>query len=247
MPSSFHHLLVREAEIWDGRDMGEPKGSRCWLVKSEPESRLVDGKDVKFSISDLTAVSVQSWDGVRNAEASKIMREKMSLGDRLLFYHSSCKVPGVVGLATVCREGYPDHTAWDKNHPYFDAKTNKDKPRWYMVDVRYERAFEHIVPLSVIQRIARDPAHKLHDRLKDMTLVRRGRLSVQPVSTDEFETITQLGDGTQWSDLVPLPTASGTKKDDKVREPTAPSPSPDRKRPRRASPEPHRRSTRSRK
>ncbi|KAJ2458319.1 hypothetical protein GGF42_002142 [Coemansia sp. RSA 2424] len=105
-------------------------------MKAEPESHIVKGKDVKFSIDDLRSMkeSTSPWDGVRNFEARNIMRDQMKVGDKVLFYHSNCKTPGVAGTATIVREGYPDDTAFDVEHPYYDAKsTDPSSPKWYMV------------------------------------------------------------------------------------------------------------------
>ncbi|KAJ1944080.1 hypothetical protein GGF37_002357, partial [Kickxella alabastrina] len=103
-------------------------------MKAEPETRIVKGVDVKFSIDNLRQMpnSISEWDGVRNFEARNIMRDQMKIGDKILFYHSNCKAPGVAGVATIVREGYPDYTAFDPDHPYFDTKSNKEEPKWYM-------------------------------------------------------------------------------------------------------------------
>lgn len=90
--------------------------ARYFLLKAEPESRIQAGVDVKFSIDDLKAITTDSWEGVRNMEASKTMRERMKLGDQAFFYHSNTKNPGIAGIVTICKEGYPDDSAWDKNH-----------------------------------------------------------------------------------------------------------------------------------
>ncbi|KAJ1912195.1 hypothetical protein LPJ71_002767, partial [Coemansia sp. S17] len=143
-------------------------------MKAEPESRVVKGKDVKFSIDDLYAMkdSTSPWDGVRNFEARNIMRDQMKVGDKVLFYHSNCKVPGIAGTATIVREGYPDYTAFDAEHPYYDAKsTDPNSPKWYMVDVKFESKFDHVISLTCMKDM---------EQLKEMTLIKRGRLSVQP-------------------------------------------------------------------
>ncbi|KAJ2740373.1 hypothetical protein H4S06_006127 [Coemansia sp. BCRC 34490] len=154
-------------------------------MKAEPESRIVKGKDVKFSIDDLCRMedSTSPWDGVRNYEARNILRDQMKTGDKVLFYHSNCKVPGVSGVASIVREGYPDHTAFDPDHPYYDPKSNKESPKWFMVDVKFVRKFDSIVSLTEL---------KSHGELKDMALIKRGRLSVQPVREDEFNFILGL-------------------------------------------------------
>ncbi|OZJ03055.1 hypothetical protein BZG36_03773 [Bifiguratus adelaidae] len=161
--------------------------TQYWLMKAEPNSRIVKGKDVKFSIDDLAAMPNQTsqWDGVRSFEARNIMRDRMKLGDLVLFYHSNCKEPGIAGLAKVVRTGYPDYTATDPDHPYYDEKSNPDDPKWFMVDVQCVKKYPRFISLKEIQQYKDGP-------LKDMVLIRRGRLSVQPVSKDEFAFIENL-------------------------------------------------------
>ncbi|KAJ2496064.1 hypothetical protein GGH96_006080, partial [Coemansia sp. RSA 1972] len=147
--------------------------TQYWLMKSEPESRIVKGRDVKFSIDDLQAMpdATSQWDGVRNYKARNYLRDDIKRGDKVLFYHSNCKVPGIAGLATVTKEGYPDYTAFDAEHPYYDPKSSTDAPKWFMIDVKFERKFDRILPLAEI---------KQHSLLKEMALVKQGRLSIQP-------------------------------------------------------------------
>jgi predicted RNA-binding protein with PUA-like domain len=150
---------------------------KYWLVKSEPYD---------FSIDDLMNCPSQTehWDGVRNYQARNFMRDQMKKGDPVLFYHSSCKVPSIVGVAKVVRESYPDHTSWDKKSNYFDPKSSEENPRWFMVDIKFVKKFKG--PLS------REKL-KEYDELKDMTLLTKGsRLSVQPVSKQEFEFINKF-------------------------------------------------------
>lgn len=149
-----------------------------WLIKSEPDA---------FSIDDLGACpnGTEHWDGIRNYQARNFMRDDMHIGDQVLFYHSNCKPPGVVGLCEVVSEAYPDHTAFDPNEKYFDAKSDPDNPRWLMVDMRFVRKLKRMITLEEIKQHA--------DRLEDFALVRRGnRLSVMPVSRDHFEFILSL-------------------------------------------------------
>ena len=145
-----------------------------WLMKSEPSV---------YSIDDLKRDGATHWDGVRNYQARNIMRDKMKKGDRVLFYHSNANPPGVAGTARVVRTGYPDHTARDAQSNYYDPKATDEDPRWYMVDIEFEEKFPRLVPLAEI---------KDHPDLQEMVLVRRSRLSVQPVKPDEFETILSL-------------------------------------------------------
>lgn len=148
-----------------------------WLMKSEPSA---------FSVDDLKTMPdhTEHWDGVRNYQARNMMRDQMTVGDRAFFYHSNCKVPGIVGLMEVVREGYPDHTAFDPNSKYFDEKSNPDKPRWYMVDVTYMRHTKRVIPLAEL---------KVHSALENMPLVRKGnRLSIMPVSENEWHYILSI-------------------------------------------------------
>ncbi len=148
-----------------------------WLMKSEPSS---------FSLDDLKQMpkSTDHWDGVRNYQARNFMRDTMKIGDGVLFYHSNCPVPSIVGLATVVREGYPDHTALDPREKHFDTKSSDDKPIWYMVDVQYLCHLPH--PLS-------REALRQHPLLSSMNVLRKGnRLSVQPVTIDEWKMVLEL-------------------------------------------------------
>jgi len=149
---------------------------RYWLMKSEPNA---------FSIDDLEKVGTEPWDGVRNYQARNTMRDDMKKGDGVLFYHSNAKPPGVVGLAKVARRAYPDHTAFDPKAKYYDPKSDPDNPRWVMVDVEFVEKFDDVVPLDVL---------KSTDGLEDMVCTQKGsRLSVQPVTGDEWKIVRRLG------------------------------------------------------
>jgi predicted RNA-binding protein with PUA-like domain len=148
-----------------------------WLMKSEPNT---------FSIDDLHAMpgKTEHWDGVRNYQARNMIRDEMKKSDHAFFYHSNCKVPGIVGIMEVVREGYPDHTAFDPESPYYDPKSDPDQPRWYMVDIKFKRKFKHVIPLSELKALP---------ELVSMPLVRKGnRLSVMPVSATHWEAILEL-------------------------------------------------------
>jgi len=144
-----------------------------WLMKSEPDV---------YSIEDLERDGSTCWEGVRNYKARNNMRA-MTVGDEVLYYHSNAKPPGVVGLARVCKEAYPDHYAFDEKSKYFDAKSDSDNPRWSMVDVEFVSRAEE--PLG-LPEIKNDPA------LADMELVRYGRLSVQSVKKTEFDHVKKM-------------------------------------------------------
>jgi predicted RNA-binding protein with PUA-like domain len=147
-------------------------------MKSEPGD---------YSIDDLAKDGRTHWDGVRNYQARNFMRDEMQVGDPVLFYHSAVKPPGVVGLAEVVSEPYPDHTAWDPDSKYYDPESTPDDPRWFMVDIGFVKKFPRMVSLDEI---------KSHPELSEMVLVRRSRLSVQPVTEREFEIIVSLAEGT---------------------------------------------------
>ena len=151
-----------------------------WLMKSEPTA---------FSIDDLKNMPEQTehWDGVRNYQARNMMRDQMKVGDQVFFYHSNCKVPGIVGIMEVVRESYPDHTAFDPQSKYFDPKSSPEKPRWFMVDIKYIRHTRRVIPLTELKDC---------EPLENMQLVRRGnRLSINPVSVDEWNIILRLEEG----------------------------------------------------
>lgn len=144
---------------------------RYWLMKSEPEA---------FSIDDLRDRPLQTehWDGVRNYQARNMMRDEMKIGDRVFFYHSNCDEPGIVGIAEVVREGYPDFTAFDPDDKHFDPKSDPDKPTWIMVDVKFVRKLSRTISLKEL---------KLKDELAELALLRRGnRLSIMPVTAAQW-------------------------------------------------------------
>ncbi|MGF1643068.1 MAG: EVE domain-containing protein [Thiotrichales bacterium] len=143
-----------------------------WLMKSEPDA---------FGIDDLERVGVEPWNGVRNYQARNMMRDQMKVGDLIFFYHSNCDIPGIVGIAKVVREAYPDHTAWDMNDKYYDPKSAPGNPRWVMVDVGFVRKLERTISLQAL---------KTNPELDGMPLVRAGnRLSVMPVTADQWATV----------------------------------------------------------
>ncbi|MEO5573492.1 MAG: EVE domain-containing protein [Gammaproteobacteria bacterium] len=148
-----------------------------WVMKSEPEV---------FGIAHLKArpKRTEPWDGVRNYQARNMMRDQMRLGDQAFFYHSSCAIPGIVGIMEIVREGYPDDTALDSSDEHFDPKSNPQKPLWYRVDVRYVRSLKRIISLTEL---------KQYKELQDMPLVQRGtRLSIMPVSAAQWRFILAL-------------------------------------------------------
>ncbi len=150
---------------------------RYWLMKTEPSV---------YGIDDLAAEPQQTdhWDGIRNYQARNMMRDDMKSGDRIFLYHSNCKEPGIVGIAEVVREAYPDHTAFDPDSTYYDPKSDPDNPRWMMVDVHLVRRLKRNITLHEL---------KARPELDGLALVRRGnRLSIMPVSSEHWAFILSL-------------------------------------------------------
>lgn len=149
--------------------------TRCWLMKSEPDT---------FSIDHLAKRKVAGWDGVRNYQARNFMKD-MAVGDEVLFYHSSVVPPGVAGLAEVARTAYPDPTQFDPKSDHHEPKSSPEKPLWFQVDVRFVRKFPRLLTLDELRGV---PA------LSAMPLFQRSRLSVQPVTAAQYETIVELAE-----------------------------------------------------
>jgi len=145
---------------------------RYWLMKSEPDT---------FSIDDLQRVGVEPWNGVRNYQARNYMRDGMKTGDGVLFYHSNTAVPGIVGIAKISSEAYPDPTQFDPKSDYHDPKSSREEPRWLLVDVAFERKLKRTISLDEIKARAEQLG-------EDFALTRRGnRLSVLPVSAAQWK------------------------------------------------------------
>ena len=150
---------------------------RFWLMKSEPDC---------FSIDDLARVGTEPWTGVRNYQARNFMRNGMRPGDGVLFYHSNCSPPGIAGVASVASDAYPDPTQFDRTSHYFDPKATQEEPRWFNVDVRFERKLARTISLEEIRGHADD----LGD---EFALIKRGsRLSVMPVSSAQWSLLLSL-------------------------------------------------------
>ena len=148
-----------------------------WLFKTEPSAYSIDdlresrqGKDV--------------WDGVRNFQARNFLRDDVKKGDFVFIYHSSCKVPGIAGLAKVTRAKCPDPTSWDKKSPYYDPKSTKENPRWFMVEIVFVRKFKKLISLDLLKSVK---------ELHDFQLLKKGnRLSIIPVSKEYSDVINGL-------------------------------------------------------
>jgi predicted RNA-binding protein with PUA-like domain len=150
---------------------------RYWLFKSEPET---------FSIDDLAAArgGRTTWEGVRNYQARNTLRDDVSVGDGVLFYHSSCDPMVIAGTAEVVKAGYPDHFAWEPGHPYFDEASTAAKPVWFMVDIKLVQVFRKPVTRSALAADAVCQAM--------MVLQRGSRLSIQPVTESEWKAVHRL-------------------------------------------------------
>ena len=150
-----------------------------WLFKSEPDT---------FGIDHLAKAPkrTSAWDGVRNYQARNMLRDSIQKGDEAFFYHSSCAVPGIVGIVEIVKAGYPDATAFDPKHHHYDADSKRDAPRWYVVDVKLKVKFSRVISLEELKQHAAK-------KLKDFVLLRRGnRLSVMPVAKKDWDFILAL-------------------------------------------------------
>ncbi len=151
--------------------------TQYWLIKSEPSC---------FSIDDLQKAPHQTspWDGVRNYQARNFMRNTMRVGDLIFFYHSNCTPPGIVGIAEVASQAYPDYTAFDPNSDHPDPTSTPENPRWFMVDVRFVKKWPKIISLDALRQ---------HPELSEMQLLRKGnRLSVLPIQKGDWDYITTM-------------------------------------------------------
>jgi len=144
-------------------------------MKSEPDA---------YSIDDLERDGSEPWDGIRNYQARNMMRDEMKIGDEILFYHSSCKVPAVVGVARVASAAYPDPTQFDPRAKYYDEKSSENHPRWFLVDIAFVRKLERPITLKEL---------KAHPALADFRLNQRGnRLSIFPVGKAHRDIVLSL-------------------------------------------------------
>ena len=144
-------------------------------MKSEPDT---------YGIDDLKKARTDTWDGVRNYQVRNMMRDDMKKGDLAFFYHSNCADPGVVGIMTISKEAYPDHTAFDPEEKYYDPKSDPENPRWLMVNVRYKRKLKRNITLRELRE---------YPELEELALLRRGnRLSVMPVTGKQWDFILEL-------------------------------------------------------
>ena len=152
-----------------------PREHHYWLMKSEPDA---------FSIDDLKRKKREAWDGVRNYQARNYMRDGMRPGDQVFFYHSNCAEPGIVGIAQVATDAYPDPSQFDPKSNYFDPGSSRDNPRWMLVEVKFVKKLKRTITLKELQADA---------ALDGMVLVRKGsRLSVQPVEAAHWQHILAL-------------------------------------------------------
>jgi predicted RNA-binding protein with PUA-like domain len=154
---------------------------RYWLMKSEPDT---------FSIDDLERRGRSEWEGVRSYQARNFMRDEMAVDDLALFYHSNASPPGVAGVARIVSEARPDHHAFNPDSPYYDADSDPDDPRWWMVDVEFVEKLPEFVSLDTLKAESKGP-------LEGLMAAKRGqRLSIQPVDKAHFARILRLGGAT---------------------------------------------------
>jgi predicted RNA-binding protein with PUA-like domain len=147
-----------------------------WLMKSEPDV---------FSIDQLKKDKKTLWDGVRNYQARNFMVKEMKMGDRILFYHSNAKPPGVAGLAKISKPAVPDPTQFNKKSEYFDPKSSEENPRWFCVEVSFDKKFKDFVPLEDLRQ---------KKGLEEMLVIKKGqRLSIQPLTKKQFDIVCKMG------------------------------------------------------
>ncbi|KAJ3798955.1 DUF55-domain-containing protein [Lentinula aff. detonsa] len=195
-----------------------------WLLKAEPDSRIVKGKDVKFSVDDFESVKTSPWEGVRNYEARNLMKEMkrcstipivriqvraVSFGLLLGLFILAI---GIAAFAEVSTEAYPDHTAWDSSHPYYDPKSDKSSPKWFMVDLTFKSRAKHFISLTLLKYISEhvdDLPEELEyigsegaKAIKGMDLINRGRLSVQRIQKPAWDVIKLLAERGGWDELM---------------------------------------------
>lgn len=166
-----------------------------YLMKAEPNSRIVKGHDVKFSIDDLERLGKDTWEGVRNHVAKNVLKS-MKVGDIAFLYHSNVTKkpgPGIAGLMRISKSAFTDATAFDSSHPYYDPKSKPDNPTWVMVEVEFIRRMERYIPLDELKQYK-------SSELQNMSLLKTSRLSVSHVSKDEFDFIIELEHKTPDSD-----------------------------------------------
>lgn len=149
-----------------------------WLMKSEPDA---------FGIDDLEEVGTEPWDGIRNYQARNYMRDEMKIGDGVLFYHSNVRPPVIAGTMNVASEPYPDPTQFDPDSKYFDEKSSEEDPTWELVDVAFVQKFD--------RPVTRD-ALKEEPDLQDMVILNRFRLSITPVTEQEWLKIHEMAGAT---------------------------------------------------
>lgn len=149
-----------------------------WLFKTEPD---------EFSIDDLAQApnGTAPWDGIRNYQARNLLRDKVKRGDGVLIYHGSCKQVGIAGIAEVVKNAYPDPAQFNPESSYFDPKATPENPRWFCVDVAFKRRFSEVLPLNAIKQMP---------ELSNMVLLKQGRLSVQPVTAQEWRFLIKCAD-----------------------------------------------------
>ena len=153
------------------------KEKNYWLMKSEPDV---------YSMDDLKRDKTTYWDGVRNYQARNFLRDKMKKGDLAFFYYSNAEPSGIAGIVEIAQEGYPDPSAFQRSDVHFDPKSTKEKPVWFAVEIRFVEKFNRLIPLEELRRTK---------GLEEMVLLKRGRLSVQPVRPEEWTRILNLGRG----------------------------------------------------
>ena len=183
---SCNGRLIDELLVSEVVALREMPGRRYWLLKSEPDPHVKLGVDLSYPFERLSTEPSETgiYTGVRNHQARNYIRDQMNAGDLCFFYHSSCKVPGIAGIVEIARDPTPDEDAKVKGHPMYDEKHTKLSPRWFSVAVKKVRPMHPFVTLTLLR--------ENEERLKTMALLRQPRLSVQPVTKEEWDAIIEI-------------------------------------------------------
>ncbi|KAK2592189.1 hypothetical protein QQS21_010108 [Conoideocrella luteorostrata] len=212
-PSQKPTKVVESEKLDDGRALSEdtdvdsipvtnpdaPRhdGEWYWLLKAEPETRLENGIDVRFSIDDLRAkTKPEGWDGETashelhssGCSARNHMRN-MNAGDKAFFYHSNCKEPGIAGTMEIVKEFSEDTSARKSGTPYYDPKSTKENPRWSLVHVEFRKKFAVPITLKELRELGQSGGP-----LENMQMLKQSRLSVSRVSSDEWKALCEIAD-----------------------------------------------------
>ncbi|EEB08466.1 DUF55 family protein [Schizosaccharomyces japonicus yFS275] len=182
---------LENAETTQETDEKEERQLHYWLMKAEPDTRFVNGTDIAFDYEMLEELTkngeYKAWGGVRNYEARNMIKSEMKLGDLVFFYYSNCKPPRIAGVMEICREAFPEANAFNKENPYYDPKSDPERPRWFSIGVKAKFKLKREIPLHELRMYS-------NNQLANMESLKRSRLSVSRVSPREWQFILDLAE-----------------------------------------------------